>query len=137
MKVNEFEIETVLYTDTKVPIQYRGGGRTAAPKQFNLSLLLAWIQANLLPTGVSTSTVTAGATGLGLTAGKLLEKMVVYGSTTGTFSVGTTIGGTDILNGEAFDTNGLPYVVERFFKTGGTIFFSGFAGTLTVKLYFR
>lgn len=138
-KVDTFALQTTLYSDTRIPFQFRGNGLPAAPRGVELSVLLAWIEANISINGADpiTATITSGAPSIAISAGKLLEKFVIIGTATGTFSLGSTSGANDILAGEAYDTNGLVFILEKYYKNAGTIYFSGFTGTLTVKLYLR
>lgn len=136
-KPSTFPAESALYDDTKIPIQFRGGGRAAADKQVALSLLLEWIQDNLPPTGVSSNSVSDPSLGLGVTAGRLIEKIIVIGGGSGTFSLGTSLGDDSLLSGEAYNTSGEVYILEKYFNSGGSLYFSGFSGTLTVKMFYR
>lgn len=84
---------------------------------------------------VSSTTINSATTSIAVGFGKLISKIIVIGSTSGTFSVGTSAGGTQILNAESFDTDGAVFALDRYFHTGGTLHFSGYgAATLTVKL---
>ncbi len=138
-KVDTFTLQTTLYSDTRIPFQFRGNGLPAAPRGVELSVLLAWIEANISINGADpvSASITTGAPSVAIPAGKLLEKFVVIGAASGTFSLGTTVSGTDLFESEPYDTNGAVFVIEKYFKTAGNIYFSGFTGTLTVKLYYR
>lgn len=46
-KVHTFALDNDLYTDTRIPYQYRGGGRPNTRRAFELSALLAFIEANI------------------------------------------------------------------------------------------
>jgi hypothetical protein len=137
-QVHTFALESTLYSDTRLPLQYLGGSRSPAPRQVELSTLLAWIQANMgntSPMSVSSNSIDGSTTSIAVASGKMVSKIVVIGSTSGTFSLGTSAGGTQILDGETFDTDGAVYTLDRYFHTGGTLHFSGYgAATLTVKL---
>lgn len=139
MQVHTFPLVTTLYADTRFPLQHLGNGEPPEASQVELSVLLAWMQSNLtLPDmGVSTATVTVGVPSVSIAAGKLVEKIVVIGSSGGTFSLGTTVGGSQILSGENYDTGGVVYAFDKYFAASGSLFFSGFTGTLTVKIYAR
>lgn len=137
--VHNFSLLSEVYADTRLPLQYPGNGAAAAPRQITLVTLLAWLQANLdLPdSGVSEATVTTGAPSVAIAAGRLVEKIVVVGSTSGTFNLGTSAGGTQILEAENYDGGGHVYAFDKYFLSAGSLFFSGFSGTLTVKIYSR
>jgi hypothetical protein len=120
-QVHTFSLITQLYEDTRLPLQFLGGGNTPAARQVELSTLLAWIESNItVPSAFAV---------------KLISKIVIIGSASGTVSVGTSSGGTQILEAESYDTDGAVFAVDKYFHNSGTLYFSGFgAHTLTVKL---
>lgn len=135
-KVHLFPLTTDLYDDTRLPLQYLGGGEPAEASQVELSVLLAWIEANMTasPFSVQSATVSDGGT-VAVSAGRLVAKIVVIGGSSGTFNLGTTASGTEIMEAATFDTDGAVYALDNYFHSGGTLHFSGgFAGSLTVKL---
>lgn len=135
-QVHTFSLITEVYEDTRLPLQYPGNGQPPAPRQVELTVLLAWIEANMTqsPFSVQSASVANDGT-VAVSAGRLVAKVVVIGGSSGTFNLGTTASGTEILEGESFDTDGAVYVIDRYFNFGGTLHFSGgFAGSLTVKL---
>jgi len=138
-KVDTFTLQNTLYSDTRIPFQYRGNGQSAAARAMTLDTLLAWIEANISISGSDpvAATITSGAPSVAIPAGKLLEKIVVVGSGSGTVSIGTSSGGNDLFNSEPYDSNGSVFILEKYFKNAGTIYFSAFSGTLTVKIYYR
>lgn len=140
-KVNTFPLITELYDDTRVPLQYPGNGAAAAAKQFELSVLLAWLQANLDfgassgPVSVSTTTVETDHPSIAVSAGRMIAKVIVTGDGSGTFDLGTSSGGNQILDGESFSTTAAVFAIDKYFPSGGTLYFSGFStAILTVKL---
>jgi polyisoprenoid-binding protein YceI len=134
--VHGFTIDNELYLDTRVPFQYRGNGKSAAARAFELSALVSFLEANIaLPGAPSQATVTLASSAVAISGGKLLEKIVVIGS--GPFFLGTAAAGTDIIDAGTAQTTGAVFVVDRYFLTSATLHFSGFSGTLTVKLYTR
>lgn len=137
-QVHTFPLTTNLFPDTRLPFQFPGNGGSPAAKQVELSVLLAWIETNMaVPSGVQTATITSGSSSAAVSSGKLVEKIVVIGTGAGTFNLGTTVGGSDILAGESYDTGGVVYVFDKYFNAAGALHFSGFTGTLTVKIYSR
>lgn len=138
-KVDTFTLQNTLYSDTRIPFQFRGNGQSAAARAMTLATLLAWIEANISISGSDpvTATITSGAPSAAIPAGKLLEKIVVIGSGSGAFALGTTVAGNDLFDSEPYDTNGSVFILEKYYLTSGNIYFSGFSGTLTVKLYYR
>jgi len=70
-------------------------------------------------------------------AGSLLEKICVTGDSAGTFNLGTTALGTQILAGEQYTTDGYVYVVERKFNAPTNLYFSGLSGLIIIDLYIR
>ena len=135
-QVHNFPLTTNLYDDTRLPFQYPGNGGAPAALQVELSVLLAWIESNMTPSAFSVQSATVANNGtVAVSAGRLVAKVVVIGGSSGTFNLGTTASGTEILEGETFDTDGAVYVIDRYFNSGGTLHFSGgFAGSLTVKV---
>jgi len=135
-KVHEFAIDNELFVDTRVPYQYRGGSKTNVRRAFELSALVDFVAANMAPSPYSVQTATVSNNGTVVVgSARMVSKVVVIGGSSGTFNLGTSASGTDILDGESFDTDGAVYVIERYFHTSATLHFSGgFAGSLTVKL---
>ncbi len=137
-KVHTFPLVSEVFDDTRLPLQYPGNGSPAAPKQLELSLLLAWIEANItLPTSpfsVQSASVTTGSPDISVSAGRLVLGMLITGSGSGTMNVGTAPGGSNILAGESYSTTPEFFFVPWFFASSGTLNFDGFSGTLTVKL---
>lgn len=90
-----------------------------------------------VPNGVSV----VGAPGGGsyaLPAGTLLESIVVYGPTPGVITIEKSLAGGDLFTAEPYTTTGNPvFVCNEFFATAETLLFSGYSGTITIKLYFR
>lgn len=84
---------------------------------------------------VITNTITTGSNSVGVPAGKVLEYFTaIHGSSSGVLIVGTTNGGSEIMDYANFDTAGYVNQVMRYFSTATTIYFTGFTGSLTVKL---
>jgi len=137
-KVHTFPLVSEVFEDTRLPLQYPGNGASPAPKQVELSLLLAWVESNITlpanPISIQSVSVTTGSPNVSVSAGRLALAFVITGSGSGTFNLGTAPGGSDILAGEAYDTTGMLYFVPRYFPTSGSLCFDGFSGTLTVKL---
>jgi hypothetical protein len=138
-QVHTFSLFTDLSDDTRIPIQYLGGSNSPAPRQFELSTLLTWIEANLTlpasPVTVESATINSGTTSIAVAAGKLVAKVIVVGSASGTFDMGTSGSGNEILDNENYDTNGAVYAIDQYFHTSGALHFSGYGSdTLTVKL---
>lgn len=87
---------------------------------------------------VATYTITTGDPAIQIGAKKLWEHTVIIGSGSGTVNIGSTAGGTEYWGAIDYDTSGsIVYSQPKYFHTAGTIFFSGFSGTLTIKLYFK
>jgi hypothetical protein len=87
---------------------------------------------------VATYTITTGDPAIQIGAKKLWEHTVIIGSGSGTVNIGSTAGGTEYWSAIDYDTSGsIVYSQPKYFHTAGTIFFSGFSGTLTIKLYFK
>jgi hypothetical protein len=139
-QVHLFTLDNDLFIDTRVPFQARGNGKTPAARAFELGALVDFVQANLtLPdANVLTATVTTGSPNIAIAAGKLVEKIVVIGSSVATFQMGTTPGSSNILdNTSEYNTSGAVFVFNQYFNNAGQLCFSAFSGTLTVKVYTR
>lgn len=67
--------------------------------------------------------------------GKLLTNIVVESDDNQTLDIGTTLGGTDIANGDAL-TGGTPLTYTTAIY-GGTIYVDGPSSTTTFKFYLR
>lgn len=134
-KVHLFPTKTVIYTDTKIAGQTPGNGDAATPFQIEMATVLQFIEDNIELK--QTAMVTTGAPSVAVAAGRLVEKIVVIGSGSGTFKLGTTSGGTEILDGESYSTTPAVFAFDQYFASAGALHFSGFSGTLTVKIYSR
>ena len=82
---------------------------------------------------VTTVTLTSGGT-VAIPAGKILMLVVLIGGTTGTCNIGTSAGGNQYGEDVDFNTAGYSYQSPRYFGSAATLHFSGFAGSITVKL---
>lgn len=135
-KVHLFPTISDLSEGFRLPLQYLGTSETPAARAVPDTVLLSWILANIpaVPISVSSQSVADGGT-IGVNAGRMVAALVVIGNPSGTFNVGTSTGATDILGGEAFDSDGAAYVLFKYFNSSGTLHFSGgFLTPLTVKL---
>lgn len=92
----------------------------------------------ILLTKEKTFSLTAGGTvSIAVPAGRLLSQIVVTASSgTGNVTIGTTNGGSEIIENEPYNTSGRPFTVGWWFSSAGTLFFSVFTGTITVKLFY-
>lgn len=135
-KVHLFPTIPSLLPGFKIPLQFVGTGETPAASQVEDTVILAWIESNLTPSKFSVATGTVSNDGsIAVSSGRMVADVIVVGATSGTFNLGTTSGGTEILEGESFDTDGAVYTIKRYFNSGGSLYFGGgFSGSLTVKL---
>ena len=135
-KVHEFTLDNTLYSDTRVPYQYRGGGRSNTKRAFELSALVTFVLASVPanPLSVQTASVTTLSPNISVSAGRMVVGFLVTGGSGGTFNLGTAPGSDDILAGETYDTDGAVYLLWRYYGSSGSLCFDGFSGTLTVKL---
>ncbi len=137
-KVHTFPLITEIFADTRIPLQYLGGGNGNAPRQFELSVFLAWIEGNITipdgPVSISSATINGGSNSMAIPAGRILSKVVVVSSGHDEFALGTTNGGSELLEDGQSSSSGEVYVLERYFGSSGTIYFTGMAGNLNVKL---
>ncbi len=137
-KVHDFALDNELFSDTRVPFQYRGGSKTNTRRAFELSALVDFVAANMdVALSVQSTTVSAGtpeAQAVDIAANRLVLGVLVTGAAPGTFNLGTSPGGSDILGGEAYGTTSLFYFVPRFYPASGSLCFDGFSGTLSLKI---
>jgi hypothetical protein len=135
-KVHLFPTISELLPGWRLPLQYIGTSETPAAKAAPDTVVLAWILANLPANPISVQSATVANDGtVAVAAGRMVEKIVVIGGASGTFNLGTSASGTEIMEGATFDTDGAVYALDNYFHSGGTLHFSGgFAGSLTVKL---
>jgi hypothetical protein len=133
--VHTFPLITELFDDTRIPLQYLGDGNPPAASAFELSLLADFL-ATKSRFQVTTSSITTSAKSIAIAAGRLVAKIVVIGSASGTFALGTTPDGTEIHEKEDYDTDGAVFLLDRYFHSSGTLYFSAFGSgdTLTVKV---
>ena len=137
-KVHTFPLVSDLYSDTRLPLQYLGGGESPAASQVALSTLLTFLEANLAfpsgPVTISSATITGASNSMAIPAGRILSKVVVVSAGHDDFQLGTTDGGSELVEDGQSSTAGEVYVLERYFVSSGTIYFTGMSGNLTVKL---
>lgn len=135
-KVHTFPTIAELLPGFRLPLQYIGTGEPPAASQVPDTVLLAWILANIPSSALTVQAATVANNGtVAVAAGRLVSKVVVVGGASGTFNLGTTASGTEIMEEATFDTDGAVYALDNYFHSGGTLHFSGgFAGSLSVKL---
>lgn len=127
-----------LYTNTRVPFQYRGGGLPNGQFSFELSTLIEFLAAN--QPGVIPATITGGSPSVNIPAGRLVDTIVILlGSGSGVVNIGTSLGGSQIFENEIYDTTSESneFGCKHYFDTLSPIYFSGFTGTLSVKIFTR
>lgn len=84
---------------------------------------------------VITNTITTGSNSVDVPAGKVLEYFTaIHATDSGVLIVGTTNGGSEILDYADFDTAGYVNQVMRYFDTATTLYFTGFTGSITIKM---
>lgn len=84
-----------------------------------------------ISTSDSTASVVVGAD-------RLLAKINIKSNSAQTVSVGTSAGGTQIVNAIAIGANERTVLsVDWDSDSGGTLYFSGLAGSNVIKLYFQ
>lgn len=141
-QVHTFSIISELFTDTRLPLQYQGGGNPPAASQVTLATLLAWLQDNLdFPTGdaVAAQQIDDGDS-LAIAAGTLIEVIVFeFASGARTVKVGTSAGGDQILEETVIAANSeLSHTVNRYFTNSGTsLHFTVTGGPVSVLVFKR
>ena len=141
-QVHTFTLLTELFTDTRLPLQYPGGGNPAAARQVALSVLLDWIEANItLPASDAPAAqeIDDGDT-IVIAAGTLIETIVFeYASGSRTVQIGTSIGADDILESTVIASNSeLSHTVNRYWTNSGTsLWFTITGGPVSVVVFKR
>lgn len=95
---------------------------------------VSWV----LLTKEKTFSLTAGGTDeIAVPAGRLVSQIVVTAASgTGNVTIGTTDGGSQIIENEPYNTSGRPFTIGWWFPSDSTLFFSVFTGTITVKIFY-
>jgi len=87
--------------------------------------------------GIATYDITTGASSITVPAGSVLEYFVaIHDTDSGVLIVGTTPGGSEVLDYADFSTAGIVTQVSQYFAAETDIYFTGFATALTVKIKF-
>lgn len=137
-KVHTYSLITELYSDTRIPLQFLGNSQSPAPRQFELSVLLEFLNSNITfpdgPLTVTSATITGASNSVVIPAGRMLSKIVVISAGHDDFDLGTTDGGTEVIEAGVSSSSGEVYLIDTYFGSGGTVYFTGMAGTLTVKV---
>lgn len=135
-KVHLFPTIDELLPGWRMPLQYVGDGEPAAAVAAPDTVLLTWILANLPANPISVQSATVSNNGtVAVAAGRQVLEILVVGGASGTFNLGTSASGTEIMENADFDTDGVLHQIGNYFHSGGTLHFSGgFSGSLTVKL---
>lgn len=95
-QVHTFSVITELFADTRLPLQYLGGGNSPAPRQVELSLLIDYL-AEQLGAVTTPETIASGDT-IAVTGGNLIQCIAVESAVgSRTIKIGTTAGAEDIL----------------------------------------
>lgn len=132
-QVHTFGLVTEIFTDTRVPIQYLGGGNSPAARQFTLALLLEFVQANL---GLSASeTVSTSTYQYDLPAGKWLLAIAVQSASSQSFDCGLAADTDEIIQDGPVTGGGGPATFGTLLfggLDGLSIYFSSLTGTSTV-----
>ena len=83
-------------------------------------------------------TTSASAISVSLPAGVIVNKVRIKSSSAQTLSLGTSVGGSQILAAESLSANqvGL-YVVDVDIDSATTIYFSGLSGNNSIKIYLQ
>ena len=133
--VHTFNLVTELFTDTRFPLQYPGGGNPAAAKQVELSLLVEFL-ATQLAIGTTAQTIVTGDT-ISVTNGNLITCIAVEAVTGArTIKIGTTAGADDVLEEMTIPTlTDLTFTLNRYTSTGLTLHFTLTGGSADVLLF--
>lgn len=138
-QVHTFTLLTELFSDTRLPLQYPGGGNPPATRQVEMTLLLEYIAEQLL-LGTPAVLVETGNT-IVVTGGTLIQCIAVEADPVGdrTIKIGTSAGADDILEETTIpDDVDFSYTLNRYTSTTLTMHFTltgGDASVLVFKSY--
>jgi hypothetical protein len=138
-KPSAFVTKTTAYLDTKLMSQVPGNSAAAEDCQFTLNAVLTLFKANGLLAGKILSGTFPGSTSgeIEVPANALVQQIVVQSSGAGSIDIGTTGGGTEIVDGLTYPTAPNPFVMNyEFGSGGGTLHFTGHDDTVTVKVIY-
>ncbi len=131
-KVHTFPLITTLYADTRLPLQYPGGGNAPEALQVELDVLRAYIQDNLNLS--TTASVSASTYTFSIPEGCWLVGIAVESASAQTFKCGLSAG-TDELIYEGIVGAGdvSSFGVLLYGGTAGkTIYFSALSGSTLI-----
>lgn len=133
-RVNLFPLVTDLYSDTRFPLQYLGGGETPAASQVELAVLLQWIEENItLPVSMAVTVNTASYT-LAVPAGKWLVGIAATSADEQTLDIGLSVGTDEIVQAGHVDAAGTSTFGALLYGggSGTNVYFSNMTGTVTL-----
>lgn len=136
-KVHTFPVITDLYSDTRIPLQYLGGGNSPAASQVSMLVLLEYI-AEQLAVGTAPQTIASGDT-IATVGGNLIQCISVEAqSGSRTIKIGTSAGADDVLELSTIPTDtDFTFTLNRYTSTTLTLHFTLTGGTASVLVFTR
>lgn len=138
-KPSSFTTKATAHLDTKLISQVPGNSAPIEDCQFTVQTILNVLKANgLLPGKVASGTFPSGTSGeIEIPANTVVQHIVVSSAGAGTIDIGTTGGGTEIVEALPYPTAPNPVVINyEFGSGGGTLHFTGHDDSVTVKIIY-
>lgn len=134
-QVHTFSITTDLFSDTRLPLQYRGGGNPPGARQVEMSTLLEFIAAQL-GVGTEVQTVEDEDT-IEVSGGNLITCLAVEAASgSRTIKVGTTAGGDELIEETTIPTDtDYTFTLNRYTSTTLTMYFTLTGGNADVLVF--
>lgn len=136
-KVHTFPVVTSLFSDTRFPLQYLGGGNSPAASQVEMAVLLEYI-AEQLAVGTAAQVVASGDT-IATVGGNLIQCIAIEAqSGSRTIKIGTTAGAEDVLELSTIPTDtDFTFTLNRYTSSTLTLHFTLTGGTASVLVFTR
>lgn len=133
-KVHLFPLVVSLYSDTRLPLQYPGGGNSPAARQVELSTLLAWLEDNLQLPQKTQASVSASTYTYTLPAGKWLLGIAVSSASGQSFNLGLSAGTDELIQGGIVSPGGVSTFGANLYAGGSSLslYFSALTGSTTL-----
>jgi hypothetical protein len=134
-QVHTFSLITELFSDTRIPLQYLGGGNAPAARQVELMLLVEYIAAQLAIATEAVS-VTSGDT-IAVTGGNLIACIAVEAAVGArTMKIGTSAGAEDVMELTSIPSaTDFTFTLNRYTSTTLTLHFTLTGGSASILVF--
>lgn len=126
-------------TRTQIKTYFQTGDVPTQTQFENLIESALWYDDKVVGGEVKQISIGNGSVGqVTIAANSLVEKIIIIGTASGTVNIGTSSGGNDLYDAEPF-VNGSVVLsnLDLHYANSGTIYFSGHASNITVKVILR